>query len=263
MRTETSKYVAAFQRVGTVYEESLTLLNGYADCEDWSFVKKKVVRENLLKKRASTWAENILRTVKNRFLVDSELLPNVKEISKFVSVDIPKSSKVQALYQYVCESDPLVDRLVIELVRPLVMRYGACRLTKQMYDEFMKKVAMDHPEIDSWSPVVYETWQRKFFAFLRHSRIMEKAPSLKIRKPLVRVEPFTFFLYGLVDRGFFGLEVIRSRLWQRYFMSEDDVEYALSSAQERGWLQHRRMGSIVELTTSYRSLERWLNGALG
>jgi len=238
------------------------LLNGYADCEDWSFVKKKVVRENLLKKRSSSWAENILRTVKNRFSINSELLPGVKEISKFVSADIPKSSKVQALYQYVCESAPLVDRLVIELVRPLVMRYGACRLTKQMYNEFMRKVAVDHSEIGSWSPVVYETWQRKFFAFLRHSRIMEKAPSLKIRKPLVRVEPFTFFLYGLIDRGFFGLEAIRSRLWQRYFMSEDDVEYALSSAQERGWLQHRRMGSIVELTTSYRSLEGWLNGAL-
>jgi hypothetical protein len=56
---------------------------------------------------------------------------------------------------------------------------------------------------------------------------MEKAPSVEIRKPVIRVEPFTFFLYGLIGRGSSGLEVINSPLWKRYFMNEEDVEYAL------------------------------------
>jgi hypothetical protein len=92
---------------------------------------------------------------------------------------------------------------------------------------------------------------------------MKKAPSVEIRKPVVRVEPFTFFLYGLMDGGISGLEVVNHALWKRYFMNEEDVEHALSLAQERGWIEYRRLGSIVELTTRFRSLEEWLDGALG
>jgi len=258
-----SKYTAALQRVGAVYEESMILLSMYARDEDWKVVKDRALRENLLKKGSSRWTENILRTVKRRFLASHSPLPSGSQISKFLLNDLPKSSKIQALYQYVCHSDPLVDRAIVGLVGPPLMRYGVSRLTKQMYLAFMDEEAKSHPELRSWSSVVYTTWQRKFFAFLRHSGIMEKAPSAEIRKPLVRVEPFTFFLYGLIDRGVSGLEVVKNPLWKKYFLNEEGVEHALSSAQERDWIEYRRLGSIVELTTRFRSLEEWLDGALG
>jgi hypothetical protein len=258
-----NKYTAALQRVGAIYEESMLLLTMYARDEDWKVVKEKVLRENLLKKGSSRWTDNILRAVKRRFFVDHTPLPGGRQISKFVLNDLPKSSKIQALYQYVCHSDPLVDRAIIGLAGPPLMQYGVSRLTKQMYLEFMDKEAKSHPELRSWSSVVYTTWHRKFFAFLRHSGIMEKAPSVEIRKPVVRVEPFTFFLYGLMDGGISGLEVVNHALWKRYFMNEEDVEKCLSAAQERGWVEYRRLGSIVELTTRFRSLEEWLDGALG
>jgi len=260
---QNARYTAVFQRVGAVYEETIMLLYELARDGEWNAVKEKVLRENLLKKSSSAWTENILKTVKRRFFVDNNLLPNSRQISKFVSGDLPKFSKIQALYQYVCDSDPLVDRLITGLVGPPLMRYGASRLTKQMYYEFLEKEAESHPELRAWSPVVCGTWQRNFFTFLRHSGIMEKAPGFGIRKPLVRVEPFTFFVYGLLDEKVSGLEVVKSPLWERYFMSEDDVEHALSSAQECGWIEYRRMGSIVELSARFRSLEEWLNGALG
>ena len=258
-----SKYTAALQRVGAIYEESMILLSMYARDGDWKVVKEKAFRENLLKKGSSRWTENILRAVKRRFFANQAPLPEGRQISKFVLNGLPKSAKIQALYQYVCQSDPLVDRAIIGLVGPSLMQYGVSRLTKQMYLAFMDEEAKSHPELRSWSSVVYTTWHRKFFAFLRHSGIMEKAPSVEIRKPLVRVEPFTFFLYGLIDRGISGLEVVNHALWKRYFMNEEDVEQALSSAQECGWIEYRRLGSIVELTTRFRSLEEWVDGALG
>ena len=260
---DVGRYTAAFQRVGSLYEETMTLLNEFAHEGDWGVIKGKVLRENLLKKNSSTWSENILRAVKRRFFAGCKLLPNGRQISKFVSSNISRYSKIQALYQYICGSDPLVDRFITELVAPPLIKYGVSMLTKQMYHEFWEKECQIHPELQAWASSVSRTWQRKFFAFLRASGTMEKAPSVKIRKPVIRVEPFTFFLYGLFDKKVSGLEAIRSSLWKRYFMTEDDVEYALSSAQERGWLQHRRMGSIVELSTSFRSLEGWLDGALG
>jgi len=241
----------------------MILLSEYARSGDWKVAKEKVLRENLLKKGSSRWTENILRAVRRRFFVDNGPLPSGRQVSKFMLCDAPKSSKVQVLYQYVCNSDALVDRAVTGLVGPALMQYGALKLTKQMYLAFMEKETKSHPELRSWSSVVYNTWHRKFFAFLRHSGIMEKAPSVEIRKPLIRAETFTFLVYGLIDRGISGLEAVNSPLWKRYFMNEEDVEQALSSAQEHGWIEYRRLGRIVELTTRFRSLEEWLDGALG
>jgi len=257
------EYIAAFQRAGAIYEESIVLLSEYARDGNWDALKNRVFRENLLKKNSSKWVENILRIVRRRFIDDHGPLPGGRQVSKFVSKDITKSSKIQALYQYICHSDSMVDRLIIGLVEPALMRYGTSRLTKQVYFEFLEVEAKTHPEIKSWSSMVYATWQRKFFAFLRHTGIMEKAPSVEIKKPVIRVEPFTFFLYGLIDNRISGLEAIKSALWRRYFMNEDDVENAISSAQQRGWIEYRRLGSIVELTKRFRSLEEWLDGALG
>jgi len=263
MRQEADKYIAAFQRVGAIYEESMIVLGEYARVKDWEILKDKILRENLLKKGSSAWIDNILRIVKLRFSVDSGSLPSSKHVSKLILCDVPKFSKIQVLYQYVCHSDPLVDRVITGLVEPILVRYATSKLTKRMYFEFLDREAESHPELKSWSPTVYTTWQRKFFAFLRHSGIMEKAPNVEIRKPVIRVEPFTFFLYGLIDKGSSGLEVINSPLWRRYFMNEEDVEHALSLAQERSWIEFRRLGSIVELTTNFCSLEEWLDGALG
>jgi len=257
------EYVAAFQRAGAIYEESIVLLSEYARDGDWDVLKNRVFRENLLNKNSSKWVENILRIARRRFIDDHSPLPSGRQVSKFVSKDVTKSSKIQALHQYICDSDTLVDRLITGLVEPILMRYGTSRLTKQVYFEFLEMEAQTHPELKSWSSIVYATWQRKFFAFLRHTGIMEKAPSVEIKKPVIRVEPFTFFLYGLLDNGISGLEAIKSALWRRYFLNEDDVENSVSSAQERGWIEYRRRGSIVELTKRFSSLEGWLDGALG
>jgi len=261
--TSVMKYVASFQRVGAIYEETITLLKQFAHEGDWNVVKKRVFQENLLKKSSSAWIKDILGAVERRFFTNRRLLPSSRYISNFVSTNISKSSKIQALYQYVCNSDMMVDRLIGGLVGPPLSHYGISKLSKELYFEFFKEEAESHPELRLWAPSVYGKWQRSFFAFLRASSIMNKAPNFRIKKPVVRIEPFTFFVYGLLDTKSSGLEVVKSPLWTRYFMSEEDIEYALSSAQERGWLQYRRMGSIMELTPSYRSLEDWLNGALG
>jgi len=257
------KYYAGFQRVGAVYDESIVLLSEYGHCGDWEIVVEKVISENLLKKGSSLWLKHILRAARRRFFVGGGFLPGGEQVSKFMLCDVPKFSKVQVLYQYVCNSDALVDRVLTGLVGPALMQFGTLKLTKQVFFAFMDKEAERHPELGSWSSEVRETWQRKFFTFLRYSGIMEAAPSVVVRKPVVRVEPFTFFLYGLLDKGLSGIEVIRSPLWERYFLSEEDVENVVSSAQEKGWIDYRRLGSIVELTKRFNSLEEWMNGALG
>ena len=257
------RYTAAFQRVGALYDESILLLKQFAHNRDWEIIKRKVYQENLLRKNSSTWISNILNAVKSRFFVATEPLPNGEQLSRFIACDVPRSCKIQVLYQYICHSDPLINRLITGLIAPLLFKYGTYRLTKQMYFDFLSKEKESHPELSKWSPSVYGKWQRNFFAFLRFSGIMEKSPSTKISKPIVRVESFAFFLYGLLDRKYSGLEVLKNPLWKRYFMKQEDIDYLLSLTQEKGWIEYHRIGNIVELSPAYRCLEEWLNGALG
>lgn len=259
----TRKYIASFQRASAIYEETIALLNLFTREGNWRAVKEKVFQENILKKSSSIWIKDILGAVERRFFVDHLKLPSSAQISKFVSSNISKPPKIQALYQYICNSDPLIDRLINGLVGPLLLKYGTSKLTKETYYEFLEKEAKRHPELRSWSPSVYGKWQRSFFAFLRSSGVMDKDPSFMIKKPIIRAEPFTFFLYGLLDKGASAREAIKNSLWERYFMSQNEIEDMLSSAQERGWLEYRRLGTILELMLSYPSLERWLNDALG
>jgi len=244
------KYLAAFQRVGAIYEETITLLKQFALDGDWSIVKEKVFRENLLKKSSTAWIKDILGAVERRFLPEKELLPSSMEISEFVYSNVSKSSKIQALYQYVCSSEPLVNRLITGLVGPILLQYGTSKLTKNAYYEFIAKESESHPELLTWSPSVSGKWQRNFFAFLRASGIMERKISLKIRRPVIRIETLTFFLLGLLQSGLAPIEVMKHPLWDLYFLSETDIDRLLVEAQGRGWIYYSRAGDIVELKST-------------
>jgi len=256
------KYVASFQRVGAIYEETITLLSHFARDGDWNAVKEKVFQENLLKKSSSAWIKDILGAVEHRFFARKGPLPSSRQISKFVSSNVSKSSKIQALYQYICDSDPLVERLIAGLVAPLLLKYGTSELTKKTYYEFLGKESESHSELLTWSPSVSGKWQRNFFAFLRASGIMEKKPSLKIRKPVIRIEPLTFFLLGLLQSGLAPVEATEHPSWDLYFLKKPEIERLLVEAQGRGWIYYSRAGDIVVLKPRFPSLEEWLENGL-
>ncbi|MBA7634733.1 hypothetical protein ES703_42323 [subsurface metagenome] len=260
---EPIKYVANFQRVGGVYDETLTLLKEFYQWESWEAVKSAVFEENLLQKNSRHWMVDILRTVKRRYVNDHQPLPNGYLVSKFMVKNVSRQSKIQILYQYLCHSDPLIDRLIRGLVCPNLGNFVNFRLTKALYNEFLDNEVRAHPELSSWSPSVKGKLQRNFFAFLRSSGIMAKSPSLEVRRPVVRPESFIFVIHGMRDSGLSVTECLKSYVWDRYFLDSEGVEEMLGAGQKRGWLQFRRLGSIVELKLSYFSMEDWLDGALG
>jgi hypothetical protein len=256
------KYVASFQRVGAIYEETITLLSHFARDGDWNAVKEKVFQENLLKKSSSAWIKDILGAVEYRFFTSKSSLPSSMEISKFVSSNVSKSSKIQALYQYICDSDPLLESLITGLVAPLLLKYGISELTKKTYYEFLTKESESHSELLKWSASVSGKWQRNFFAFLRVSGIMERKPSLKIIRPVIRIEPFTFFLLGFLESGLVPVEAIKHQLWGLYFLKEPEKERLLVEAQGHGWIYYSRAGDVVELKPRFPSLREWLEHGL-
>ena len=251
-------YNTTFKHVGAAYDETLVLLEEYYKRGSWSEVVRASYEENILKKRSSKWIEMLLRNVKRRYFKDHPPLPRVELLSRFVHVVNSNQIRIQAFYQYICEAHPLVDRLVVGLVGNNLLRYGSFRLTKNVFREFLSKEAEIHPELKNWAEYTKEKWRRDFYAFLRSSGLMEKHPSVLVKKFVIKPETFAFFIYGLIDEGFSPSEIFRSRLWKRYYLTEGEIEEKLSECQVRGWLNFRSMGRIFELNPKFNSLEEWL-----
>jgi len=152
-----------------------------------------------------------------------------------------------------------VDRLIVDLVGENLRKYNAFRLTKSIFSDFFSKEAESHPELQEWADITKEKWRRDFYAFLRASGLMEKQPSILVRKLVVKPETFAFFLYGLIDDGLSPSSILDSHVWKRYFLKYDEIEEKLSECQVRGWLQYRSMGAIFELHPRFDSLEEWID----
>ena len=226
---------------------------------DWSSLREEVFRDNLLKKKSNRWIGHLVQCFQRRYVARHGMLPDVANLSRYVSMLDSSSARIQVLYQYICESDSFVDLFVTDLVGDNLARYGAFRLTISVYDDFVARESQSHPEMKHWSRGTIKKIRSDLFAFLRSSGLMERHPSVTVRKFLIRPEPFAFLLYGLLSRNLDAETVLRSRLWNRYFLSRGEIEGLLAECQVRGWLQFRSLGSISELVLRFGSLEEWLD----
>lgn len=254
-----TRYKTSFKHVGAAYDETLILFQELNKRGSWSEVTKAAYEENLLKKQSSRWIEMLLRSVRRRYFEDHPPLPEGKTLSKFLYTTNSNQARIQTLFQYICESHPLVDRLVVDLVGSNLKKYNSFMLTKSLFDDFFSKEAEIHPELKDWADYTKEKWRRDFYAFLRSSGLMAKYPSVLVKKFVVRPETFAFFLYGLIERGFSPSEIFDNRLWKRFFLTHEDIEEKLSECQVRGWLQYRSVGTVSELVPKFSSLEEWIN----
>ncbi len=256
-----SRYTTGFKHVGAAYDEALVLFQQFYERGSWSEVAKAAYDENFLKKKSSRWIKVLLRYTRRRYFEDHSPLPKAELLSKFLHEVDSRQARIQTLYQYICESHPLVDRLVVSLVGSNFREFNTFRLTKTIFRDFFAEEAEDHPELDEWAEYTREKWRRDFYSFLRSTGLMEKHPSVVVRKFILRPEAFAFFLYGLIDEGLAPSEIFDNHLWKRYLLAYAEIEEELSECQVRGWVQFRSMGGISELIPKYGSLEAWI-GAL-
>jgi len=254
---------ADLQHAGTAISETITILSEYLKYRDWERLRVSALEENLLKKRSSVTTSNFLRAVRHRFFVDRSPLPSADLVALAVVADMPKASKTQILYPYICKADALVEQAVLRLVKPRLQGSFSSDLTKEGVVNFLREESSSHPELRSWAESLTERWARGFLSLLRNFGVMTPAPKNKLLTPRVRVETFTFFLLGLLDSGLSVSETLADKLWQLYMMAEREKENLLVEASAKGWLHYARAASILEVEPRYASLKEWLEHGLG
>ncbi|MEM3572816.1 MAG: DUF1819 family protein [Nitrososphaeria archaeon] len=254
----TTVYKADLQRVGSIIDETLTVLSEYNKVKDWQQVKNRVISQNMVNKQSSQTIMGILAAIHKRFFQNYEFLPSVEFLAKAVVKKFSKAIKTQLLYPYICESDFLVKNILLNLVANKI-HHSQMFLTKDEVLEFLEKEQNSHPELRKWSEYLKKRWTRGFLAFLRDFNIMEKAPSNKLIKPSLRIETFAFFMLGLLDKNFSVKEILKNEIWHLYFLTNTEIEQFIVEMHARGWVHYSKAGEIIELMPKF-DLERWLSG---
>ena len=258
----TGVYKADLQHAGTAIPESIIIFSEYLKHRDWTQLRDSVLKRNLLKKRSSVTASNFLRAVRRRFFADHSPLPSADSVAYAMVADMPHVAKAQILYPYVCKADALIEQMILRLVKPRLEGSFSSNLTKEDVINFLREESSSHPELRSWANSLTMRWTRGFLALLRDFGMMEPAPSNRLSMPLVRVEAFTFFLFGLFQSGFPPVKVMNNSLWDLYFLENPEIERLLVGAQARGWLYYSKAGDVVELKPRYTSIGEWLKSGL-
>jgi len=258
----TGVYKADLQHAGTAIPESVIILSEHLKHRDWEQLRDSILKRNLLKKRSSVTASNFLRAVRRRFFVDHSPLPSADSVAYAMVADMPHVAKAQILYPYVCKADALVEQVILRLVKPHLEESLSSNLTKEDVVNFLREESSSHPELQSWANSLTMRWARGFLALLRDFGMMELAPSNKLLMPLVRVEAFSFFLFGLLQSGFSTVKVMNNSLWDLYFLKSPEIERLLVEAQARGWIYYSKAGDVVELKPRYTSVGEWLESGL-
>ncbi len=251
-------YKADLQRVGSLINESFIALAEYDKVKNWQQAKENIVSRNLLNKQSSQTTQGILAAIYKRFFKSHEFLPSVDLLAKAITKNISKIAKAQLIYPYICESDLLLKNMLLNLVANKISRLQMI-LTKSDVLEFLEKERKTHPELQKWSDYLKGRWTRGFLAFLRDFNIMAKAPSNKLIKPSLRIEAFSFFMLGLIDKNLKIKKILENEIWNLFFLKNTEIENFIIEMQARGWIHYSKAGEIIELTPKF-NLEGWLNG---
>lgn len=251
-------YKANLQRCGALITETLTLIEEYDKINNWEDLKQKVITKNILNKKSSTTINGILQCIKKRYK-DIDGLPNLKELSHFISSDIPEKSKIQVLFPYMCKTDPLIEQYIIKMIFPHFELLNRPKIKKETFLEFLTEEMKTHPELEKWSDYLQKRWIRGLISVLRNFNLMSTAPNFELTKPNLRIETFTFFCLWLLFSGKSGIELIQNGIYQYFLLSNSEIEILLEESQRKGWLSYTHSGDIISITTEFESLEDWID----
>lgn len=257
---EKKRFKADLHRGGTGLKEMRRLLEAYSQYGDFNRLKEQAFKENLLSKTSDNIIKSLLSAFKRRFLTPFNY-PPANIVSKAMVSKISETGKMHILFPYFIHSDPLVEEIYLNLVVPRSNTSNS-HLQRDEVLSYLKSLRTNHPELKSWSEYLCLRWARGFLALLRHFNLMERYPSIKIKRLWLQPDAFAFFWlwFWQQENSFWDTE--KNDLWNLMQLDERKKSELLIEGQLHGWWTYQRSGEIVQFHSRFKTVEEWLQYGL-
>jgi hypothetical protein len=215
-----------------------------------------------LRKRSRNGRVHALSTFRRRYASPSRGLAPPASVLAGLDARIGDEARAQLLLPYVLLTDRLAWEIVIDLVLPR-LGAGDASLTGPDVEGHVAVVFERHGR-RGWGQATRRRWAQGLLSVLREIGALGRNRDRERLLPYsVKVEAFTFHLWGLYAAGLRGDGLLVTPFWRALCLTPDGARSLLRDAVGHGWWRSRLVAGVLETYPLHESLDAWIADGLG
>jgi hypothetical protein len=256
---------ARLTEAGLAVEDSSILCLEFTRTGDWSEVRRRALRENLLAKGSQARIEKLLRAVERRVVHATPPLDRPVALARFLGADVPTAAKARLLFVLAVAADAALAAGYRELVVPSLNGAARRAPSKPEILYFLEEAAQTRAEVARWKGPTRTRWAEGFRLVLREVGVLTTPFGGRevLQAPVIRAETVSLLCHAIADAGISGWAILRHEVLRPLLPTDADATRAARALHDRGWWDFTQNDALVEFRRKQASLEDWLNHVLG
>lgn len=171
MRHRSPTYRISFTVGGLFYREALKVAALYRDCQDWTLLKEKILKDNLLQLRMQSSLQRIANELIQRLQV-------LTEAQLIVLLNNTRYEQNQILWLAVCKQYPFVYEFAVEVVREKYLHLDFA-LSYLDFDAFYNAKAEYNESLEKITTSTRKKLRQVLFRMLTEAELISQANSIQ------------------------------------------------------------------------------------
>jgi hypothetical protein len=249
------KYSTKILKAGALLSDTKTLLSHWDESQSVSDNLGRAQAENIFGKASRSRVEDILRIFHQRYLKEEDVR---KALVVMVRKRFPTTSLDRILFFHSAKADPLVQDVVIEILRHRKDQ-GYSDVDVIDIERELWKWVREGKTGSKWSEATMIRVARGLLAALRDFGVLQGAVKKRIAPAYLPTEAFAYVMFYLKRSQASGAKLIDLPDWKLFFLAHEGVERMLFEAHQKDLLEYHAAGTVTRLTFPVDTLEEYAN----
>jgi len=254
-RAESRPYSSRIIKAGALLSDTKTLLACWDSQASVQDNLERLRRENLFGKASRSRVEDILRILRQRYLLEEGV---TRALSLLVHRRFPAASLDRILYFHAARNDNLLYDVVTELLAVRNAQGVSDVDTFQVQRELLKW-SSNGQTAGAWSEPTACRIAQGLLAALRDFGVLQGAVHKRIAPAYLSIPAFSYVAFYLMQHTGSGGKVLSHPDWRLFFLPHEGVERFLVEAHQQELLSYHAAGTVVRLDFPVNTLEEYAN----
>lgn len=249
------QYNSNIRAVGTKIPETIEFLKLYSQHFDISYVREKIVDDNVFNIGNLRTIKNLFATLKSRYAFDNEFY-KVKNLTDIANSNLDIEIVKTIIFLYFAQYEYAVFDVMTECIFPLKQNKFN-KVNGSTILSFFEEKKDEHPEYCLWSKNSREIFASMMLTSARDFGFLEKKNNKEfiISNRLLPLETVGYLLYYIKQ---FEENIIKSQYLKLYLITQEELVFYLNELSRAGFLEYSENKDGVEIMFTYNSLDEFI-----
>lgn len=246
-------YTSKILKGSALIDDTILLLSSYDPSKSLSDNVSFVWEENTLAKSSRSRLKDVLRILKERYLIDPDL---ALALHQFVTMRISHEILYPILFFLTARSDPLIHDLFIDFVYER-KRIGVAFISSGEVEQAIQQYVQDGKTTTRWSSQTTIRAAQHFLALLRDFGILEGKVKKQFSPFLIPNESFSFISFYLHKQGLTGQRLVTTDEWKLLFLEKNLVERFYVDCEQDRLLMYNAAWPVIRIDYPKQTLAEY------